>query len=46
MSLGKEEGHGAAGHTVLDWDQLPPGKGAQQPPTFQPMTVVAKWLEG
>jgi len=32
MPLGKEVGHGPAGHIVLDWDQLPPWKSAQQPP--------------
>jgi len=30
--LGKKVGHGPAGYTLLDWDQLPPRKGAQQPP--------------
>jgi len=30
-------------HVVLDGAQLlPPGKGARQPPSFQPMSVVAK----
>jgi len=30
------------GHIVLDRDKLPQRKGAQQPPTFQPMSIVAK----
>ena len=36
MPLGKEVDHSPAGHTVLDWDQLIPRKGAQQPPLFGP----------
>ena len=29
---------------VLDGDPAPPPKGAQQPPpSFQPMSIVAKW---
>jgi len=42
MPLGMEVGLGP-GDIVLDGTQLPPRKGAQQPPpTFQPMSVVAK----
>jgi len=31
------------GHIVLDGDPapLPPAKGAQQPPSFRPMSIVA-----
>jgi len=33
------------GHIVLDGIQLPsPQKGAQHPPTFRPMSIVAKQL--
>jgi len=33
------------GHIVLDADPaLPPLKGAQQLPSFRPMSVVSKWL--
>jgi len=31
------------GHTVLYGDQPLLPKGAQQPPPFRPMSVVAKW---
>jgi len=42
MPLGMEVGLGPD-HIVLDGDlSTPPKKGAQQPPTFQPMSVVAK----
>jgi len=34
------------GHVVLDGDPSLPQKGAQQPPSFQPMSIVTKWLEG
>jgi len=35
------------GHIVLDGDPAPPAKkGANPPPNFQPMSVVAKWLDG
>jgi len=36
------------GHIVLDGETAPPPpkKGAQQPPTFRPMSVVAYWLDG
>jgi len=43
MLLGTEVGLGA-GDLVLDGDPFPT-KGAQQPPTFQPMSIVAKWLD-
>jgi len=29
------------GHIVLDGDPAPPAKGAQQPPSFGPMSIVA-----
>ena len=29
------------GHIVLDGDPSPPAKGAQQPPSFRPMSIVA-----
>jgi len=32
-------------HTVLDGEPAPP-KGAQQPPSFRSMSIVAKWLDG
>jgi len=32
------------GHIVFMGTQLPPAKGAQQPPSFRPMSIVAKWL--
>ena len=42
MPLGTEVGL-APGHTVLDGDRAPSRpKGAQQPPSFRPMSVVAK----
>jgi len=34
------------GHVVLDGDPAPPQKIKRQPPNFQPMSVVAKWLDG
>ena len=30
-----------SGHIVLDGDPAPPAKGAQQPPLFGPMSIVA-----
>jgi len=43
MKVGMEVDHGI-GYIVLDGDPaLPPRKGAQQPPTFRPMSIVAKW---
>jgi len=42
MPLGMEVGL-SPGHIVLDGDPaLPPQKGAQQPPNFSAMTIVAK----
>ena len=42
MPLDVEVGLGP-GNIVLDMDQSPlPGKG-EQPATFQPMSIVAKW---
>ena len=41
MPLGTEVGLGP-GHIVLDGDPALPQKGAQQPPTFRPMSIVAK----
>jgi len=46
MSLGMELGLGP-GDFVLDGDPaLPPQKGAEPPPNFQPMLIVAKRLDG
>ena len=41
MPLGTEVGLDP-GYIVLDGDPAPPQKGAQQPPTFWPMSIVAK----
>jgi len=41
MPLGMEVGLGS-GDTVLDGDPAPSRKGAQQAPTFRPMSIVAK----
>jgi len=41
MSLGTKAGL-SPGDIVLDGDPAPPRKGAEQPPTFLPMFVVAK----
>ena len=41
MPLGMEIGLGP-GHIVLDGDQLPPPKGAQQTHSFRSMSIVAK----
>jgi len=43
MPLGTEVGLGP-GDIVLDGDPAPPWKGAQQLPTFRPMSIVAKRL--
>jgi len=40
MPLGTEVDRGP-GHTVLDGDPAPPSKGAQQPPCFRSMSIVA-----
>jgi len=32
-------------HIVLDGNPAPP-QGAQQPPKFWPVSIVAKWLDG
>jgi len=40
MPLGTEVDLGP-GHVVLDGTQLPPAKGAQQPPSFRHMSIVA-----
>jgi len=42
MPLGTEVGL-EPGDVVLDGEPAPPWKGAQQPPTFRPMTIVANW---
>ena len=42
IPLGTEIGLGS-GDIVLDGDPAPPRKGAQQPPTFWRMSIVAKW---
>jgi len=44
MQLGKEVGLGP-GDIVLDGDTVPQ-KGVRQPPTSQPMYIVAKRLDG
>jgi len=40
MPIGIEVGLGS-GHIVLDGDPAPSAKGAQQPPSFRPMSIVA-----
>ena len=45
MKLGTEVGPGP-GHTVLDKNPAPPVSSGAQPPNFQPMSVVAKRLDG
>jgi len=46
MALASKVGLGP-GNIVLDGVHAPlPKKGAQQPPTFQPMSVVTKLLDG
>ena len=46
MSLGMEVGL-SPGHIVLDGDlALPPQKEGTAAPTFQPMSIVAKRLDG
>jgi len=40
MPLGTEVDLGP-GHIVLDGDSAPPAKGAQQPPSFRPMSIAA-----
>jgi len=44
MKLGTEVGLNPS-YIVLDGDPAPP-KGAQPPPNFRRMSVVAKWLDG
>ena len=41
MPLGTEVGL-SPGNIVLDGDPAPPRKGAQQPPTFRPLSILAK----
>jgi len=43
MEVGLGPGHGP-GHVALDGDSAPQRKGAQQPATFRPMSIVAKRL--
>ena len=43
MPFGVEVGLGPD-HIVLDGDPVPPRKGAEQPLTFRPMSIVAKRL--
>jgi len=43
MPLGTEVGIGPV-DIMVDGDPAPPWKGAQQPPTFRPMSTVAKRL--
>jgi len=45
MPLGMEVGFGP-GHIVLDGDPAPPKKGHSPPPTFRPVFIVAKRLDG
>jgi len=45
MKLGMEVGLGL-GHVVLDGAKLSPLPKGAQPPNFQPMSVVAKRLDG
>ena len=46
MPLSMEVGLGP-GHIVLDGNPAPPlTKGAQQRPTFRPMSILAKRLDG
>jgi len=45
MPLGTEIGLGP-GHIMLDGDPALPPKGAQQSPTFRPMSTVVKRLDG
>jgi len=46
MKLGTQVGL-SPGHIVLDGDPAPhPQKGAEPPPNFRPISVVAKWLDG
>jgi len=45
MPLGLEVGLGL-GHIVLDWDPATlPEKGAEPPPNFWPVSIVAKRLD-
>ena len=45
IPLGTKVGH-SPGHIALDGDPVPSRKGAQQPLTFRPMSVVAKgWMD-
>ena len=45
IPLNTEVGLGTS-DIVLDGDPPTPRKGAQQPPTFRPMSIVAKRLDG
>jgi len=46
MKLGTQVGLGP-GHTMLDGDPAPlPKRGRSLPPSFRPISVVAKWLDG
>ena len=45
MQLGMEIGLGL-GDFVLDGDPVPPRKKGTSPPSFRPMSIVAKWLDG
>jgi len=44
MKLGLQVGLGP-GDFVLDGDPAPPKNGAQPHPNFQPMSIVARWLD-
>jgi len=45
MKLGVRVGLGP-GHIVLDRDSAPPPPKGWSPLNFQPISVVAKWLDG
>ena len=45
MPLGTEVGLGP-GHIVLDGDPAPFARKEHAAPTFRPMYIVAKWLDG
>jgi len=45
IPLGRDEDLGPD-DIVLDGDPALPPKGRSPPPNFQPMSVVAKWLDG
>jgi len=44
MKLGMQVGLGP-GHIVVDWDPAPPSPKRALPPSFRPISVVAKWMD-